>query len=240
MSTLAPSSLLVAVFCGACGLPLVDAVSIETGIGPVCRRKHGYENTQADANWPLARLLLGPVACLDMAEVGESRDWAHAVANRICHRVAVFQDGPDVARMVQGLATLGFRRMAARVDADIIKLANSYYHAVGYAGTDNGTTSDTTDDIAAALFRCVVSVYVSDAATRASAGAVTTAAARVAAAFEQTTSTSADGKHRLDVREVSVEVASDPATNHATRTVAVNVTGVAVRDSGNSFEDLIT
>lgn len=115
MTTLSPSSLLVAVFCGACGLPLVDAVSIETGIGPICRRKHGYESMQGDANWELARRLLGPVACLDMAEVGESRDWAHAVANRICHRVAVFQDGPDVARMVQGLAALGFRRMAARM-----------------------------------------------------------------------------------------------------------------------------
>lgn len=115
MSNATPSSMLVAVFCGACGLPLQDAVSVETGIGPICRRKHGYESAQGDANWKLAKRLLGPVACLEMSEVGESADWAHAVANRICHRVAVFQDGPDVARMVEGLAALGFRRMAARM-----------------------------------------------------------------------------------------------------------------------------
>lgn len=115
MNNATPSSILVAVLCGCCALPLQDAVSVETGIGPICRRKHGYESMQGDANWELARRLLGPVACLDMSEVGESADWAHAVANRICHRVAVFQDGPDVARMVQGLAALGFRRMAARM-----------------------------------------------------------------------------------------------------------------------------
>ena len=38
----APTTRLLATHCCACGRPLRDAKSVETGIGPVCRRKHGF------------------------------------------------------------------------------------------------------------------------------------------------------------------------------------------------------
>lgn len=39
----APATLLLATNCAVCGRALVDAKSVEIGMGPDCRRKHGYE-----------------------------------------------------------------------------------------------------------------------------------------------------------------------------------------------------
>ncbi len=38
----APATKLLATQCCACGRPLVDAKSVETGMGPICREKHGF------------------------------------------------------------------------------------------------------------------------------------------------------------------------------------------------------
>ena len=38
----APATKMVATHCCLCQRPLVDAKSVEIGIGPVCRKKHGY------------------------------------------------------------------------------------------------------------------------------------------------------------------------------------------------------
>jgi hypothetical protein len=46
---------MLATHCAICGRPLVDAKSVECGIGPECRRRHGYdvqvsEDARAEAN----------------------------------------------------------------------------------------------------------------------------------------------------------------------------------------------
>lgn len=51
----APATLLLAVECAACGRPLVDADSVEIGMGPDCREKYGFDiaadpETKADVN----------------------------------------------------------------------------------------------------------------------------------------------------------------------------------------------
>lgn len=38
----APATKLLATHCICCGRPLLDSESVELGIGPVCREKHGY------------------------------------------------------------------------------------------------------------------------------------------------------------------------------------------------------
>lgn len=45
----APATKLLASHCVACGRPLVDAVSVETGMGPDCRERHGYEQEADEA-----------------------------------------------------------------------------------------------------------------------------------------------------------------------------------------------
>jgi hypothetical protein len=51
----APATKLLATHCIICGKELVDAVSVEAGIGPTCREKHGYmidadESVRAQVN----------------------------------------------------------------------------------------------------------------------------------------------------------------------------------------------
>ena len=49
----APATSLVATNCACCGHPLLDAVSVEAGVGPECRKRYGYGEAQAPADWRL-------------------------------------------------------------------------------------------------------------------------------------------------------------------------------------------
>jgi len=86
----APATRMIAAECACCARPLVDSVSVETGMGPVCREKHGYFEPSATE---------------------ESRK----AANAIVHRIACAQTGPTVAPMIAALHALGFRTLAARI-----------------------------------------------------------------------------------------------------------------------------
>lgn len=62
----APATRLVATNCVACGRPLVDAISVEAGMGPDCRSKHGHagpegatEEARTDVNKRVAQLARG-------------------------------------------------------------------------------------------------------------------------------------------------------------------------------------
>ena len=58
----APATQLIATHCACCGRPLVDAASVERGVGPECARKYGYsEAHKADPDRAL-RILLREVA----------------------------------------------------------------------------------------------------------------------------------------------------------------------------------
>lgn len=85
----APATLLLATHCACCGRPLVDAVSVETGVGPDCRARHGY--------------------------LADAAPEARAEANALVHAIAVEQTGPGVLAATARLAALGFVKLAARV-----------------------------------------------------------------------------------------------------------------------------
>lgn len=54
----APAAAMLATHC-CCGRPLLDAVSVEAGIGPDCRKKHGFDEAQTAPDWAaVARLEL--------------------------------------------------------------------------------------------------------------------------------------------------------------------------------------
>ena len=44
----APATILLATHCACCARPLVDAKSVELGMGPVCRSRHGFNLKVAD------------------------------------------------------------------------------------------------------------------------------------------------------------------------------------------------
>jgi len=58
----APATLLLATNCAVCGRALVDAKSVEIGMGPDCRRKHGYEVEVGEEARKEANLLIHTVA----------------------------------------------------------------------------------------------------------------------------------------------------------------------------------
>lgn len=84
----APATQMLATHCAACGRPLVDAASVEAGLGPDCRKKYG-------------------VASLDEDKRAE--------ANRIVHAIALEQTGIAVVEGVAALRALGCDKLADRV-----------------------------------------------------------------------------------------------------------------------------
>jgi hypothetical protein len=84
----APATLILATNCAACGRPLVDAASVEAGLGPDCRKKYG---------------------------AAEIDDDARKAANVIVHRIAVEQTGKSVLEGVAELRALGCDKLADRI-----------------------------------------------------------------------------------------------------------------------------
>lgn len=87
--TAAPATKLLASHCCVCARPLLDSVSVELGIGPDCRKKHGF----------------------DVAVDADAREQA----NVIVHRIAANQTGGQVAFDCEALRALGFGKLADRI-----------------------------------------------------------------------------------------------------------------------------
>lgn len=82
----APATKMLATHCAVCGRPLVDSVSVETGIGPDCREKHGY-NIEVDPD-------------------------ARTEANKLVHAIAVGKDVGMTLLHILSLRVYGFNKLA--------------------------------------------------------------------------------------------------------------------------------
>jgi hypothetical protein len=92
----APATTLLASHCAACGRPLVDAQSVETGMGPECRSKYGVPDSIDEA--------------------------ARVEANALVYAIAIEQTGANVALMVATLRGLGCEVIADRITKRIAPL----------------------------------------------------------------------------------------------------------------------
>lgn len=89
----APATTMLATHCAVCNRPLLDALSVETGMGPVCRDRHGYN-----------------------AEMGELPEYREA-ANRIVHNIAVHRNDEQVrADGCAALRVMGFKKLPDRIE----------------------------------------------------------------------------------------------------------------------------
>jgi len=95
----APATRMVATYCAVCSKPLVDAKSVEMGLGPVCRRQYGFEGSKATLD--------GAIAAHD--------DLNRVEANKIVYQIALEQDGPFVAEGCNRLREIGFVKLADRI-----------------------------------------------------------------------------------------------------------------------------
>lgn len=132
----APATKMLATNCACCGRPLVDAHSVETGVGPDCRKMHGYDEPQVEPDWEavyrhtdgvvsVAELLgdwaeAGADAAKTMWRLGgvETRRVANLLVNRIAHE----QKGDAAEAMTQAVHALGYTTLAARIGARLAQV----------------------------------------------------------------------------------------------------------------------
>ena len=93
----APATAMVATHCAACRRPLVDAVSVEMGIGPVCRERYGMGDASDEGARFEANALVYKLAC--------GRGDAGAIARL---RELGFAKLADKCERAQGLARAPF------------------------------------------------------------------------------------------------------------------------------------
>lgn len=110
----APATLLLATHCAACGRALLDAVSVEAGMGPDCREKYGYGEAQNTPDFERALACLATFTT-PVAEVLVPGD-AHATANKLVNRAA---RGLDAGACIAAIDALGFKTLAAKLGARI-------------------------------------------------------------------------------------------------------------------------
>jgi hypothetical protein len=112
----APATTMLATNCACCGKALLDAVSVETGVGPDCRRKHGYEEAQGPSDMSAAAFALIDVWGDEVLEEWtETERTPRQIVNSLVHAVARLQTGPQIAPMIAAIAAMGFTTLAARI-----------------------------------------------------------------------------------------------------------------------------
>jgi hypothetical protein len=85
-------------------------VSVETGIGPECRKRHGYS-------------------------VKGAAEEARAEVNKLVHFIACRQDGIDVARAAERIRELGFAKLADRILDRVVAIRITAFGDVFHVAT---------------------------------------------------------------------------------------------------------
>ena len=121
----APGTKLLAVECACCGRPLLDAASIEAGMGPHCRKNHGFVAPDT-------------IADLDAVDrIGLAGTWPSdpkARVNALVHHIAAKAFvGADLGKAIATVHALGFQKLADRLaerTAPVIQVQASgdYYY----------------------------------------------------------------------------------------------------------------
>lgn len=113
----APATKLLATACACCGRALVDAVSVERGVGPDCAEKYFVAEAQGAADWTAAMALLdGIVAVAAVNPEMTARD----AVNKLVFEVAKKRRELNIevaAQVFRTIAALGFVSLAERIAA---------------------------------------------------------------------------------------------------------------------------
>ena len=107
----APATVMLATDCAICARPLVDAESVERGMGPHCAQKYGANVASITPRFNDAALVLGTLD-MSIAPVWRTGN-AHACVNALVSRIALDRHGANVATFVTAVHLLGFAKLAA-------------------------------------------------------------------------------------------------------------------------------
>lgn len=111
---LAPATALVATHCALCGRPLLDAPSVERGVGPTCAAKYGYDRAEGEPSWPRATAAMGATGLEGAALAAWGVD-ARAAVNALVHAIATSPSDRHTIARVEAVRALGFGRLADRL-----------------------------------------------------------------------------------------------------------------------------
>lgn len=106
----APATLMLATNCACCGKALVDSTSVETGVGPDCRKEYGYTEAQGAPDWT-AVARSNPFDC-PAEEI--ARD-ARKLCNRLVYRAAAGADQAMQVRIAQTVHHLGYVKLGEKL-----------------------------------------------------------------------------------------------------------------------------
>lgn len=113
-----PACRMLATHCACCGRPLVDADSVEFGIGPVCRERYGFNEVQADPNWAEVTAVLLQIGDAELeSNVLKNVTDVRAAANILTAFAARYQGQPMAIFASRAIAKLGYRKLAAKIAA---------------------------------------------------------------------------------------------------------------------------
>lgn len=119
--TASPGTDLVATRCACCSRELLDAVSVETGMGEWCRARHGYKAADVAPAWEAVRSAVAPHVVALAMPAGWDED-ARRAANVLVHRIASEHDGERALACTNALHALGFHKLAKRVAVRLAKI----------------------------------------------------------------------------------------------------------------------
>jgi hypothetical protein len=116
----APATAMVATACAVCSRPLVDAESVNSGVGPTCRKACGLDARSLFPKWDEVRAALGEADYAShkidaMRPLYDDHAIAKQIANRLVYRIACDQTGPRVAAMTLALSALGYSTLAEKI-----------------------------------------------------------------------------------------------------------------------------
>jgi hypothetical protein len=118
----APATAILATHCCLCGRALLDAASVERGLGPTCAKRAGVGDAAHPADWPRAARALGRTDVAAEALPGWALD-AHRVSNVLVHRVGRAPAAPAVPHVCEAIDALGYHRLAATLAAHLVPVA---------------------------------------------------------------------------------------------------------------------
>lgn len=117
----APAAILLATHCCMCNRPLLDAESVERGMGPTCAEKHGVGEASALPSWGDAAKSVELALGAD-ARTAVPGFWAAALAgdarrgcNALVARIAVRPEAVASAGLVVAVRELGFELLSKRL-----------------------------------------------------------------------------------------------------------------------------
>lgn len=110
----APACKLLATHCCCCGRPLLDAKSVQYGIGPDCRRKYGFNDKHPEDARKLANKVIYEIALMASDVKPETPE----ALRKACDELIALDFGKIAARVMERVAKVAVEEAEGRLAVD--------------------------------------------------------------------------------------------------------------------------